>query len=90
MGACGAVGQRASAALSLSFRCRPPADRKPCIIRSRFLSGTCELSALLFKPLWELWGEGRSEPIGRQTTLRARIGSKARAPSDSPRVTGGL
>jgi hypothetical protein len=34
-------------------RCRLPAERKPCIIRSRFRSGTCEFSALLFRPLWD-------------------------------------
>jgi hypothetical protein len=32
-------------------RCNPPADRKPCIIRSRFRSGRCEFSARLFRPL---------------------------------------
>jgi hypothetical protein len=32
-------------------RCRPPGDRKPCIIRSRFRIGRCEFSARLFHPL---------------------------------------
>ena len=34
-------------------RCKPPTDRKPCIIRSRFRSGTWELSAGFFRPLCE-------------------------------------
>jgi len=36
---------------TLVNRCRFPADRKLCIIRSRFRGGTCEFSALLFRPL---------------------------------------
>ncbi len=35
-------------------RCRPPADRKPCIILCRFVSGRCDFLALLFSPLWDL------------------------------------
>jgi uncharacterized membrane protein YeaQ/YmgE (transglycosylase-associated protein family) len=34
-------------------RCRSPADRKPCIVHSRFRSGTCEFSTLLFSLLWD-------------------------------------
>ena len=32
-------------------RCKPPTDRKPCIIRSRFRRGTWEFSARLFRTL---------------------------------------
>ena len=34
-------------------RCRLPGDRKPCIARSRFRSGTWEFSARLLRPLCE-------------------------------------
>jgi hypothetical protein len=33
--------------------CRPPADRKPYITRSRRSSGRCEFSARLLSPLCE-------------------------------------
>lgn len=36
-------------------RCAEPGDLKPCILRSRRRTGTCELSARLFMRLAEMW-----------------------------------
>jgi hypothetical protein len=47
-------------------RCRLPTDRKPCIMRFRFLSDRCEFSALLLRPSCD-----RCSTLGRTCRLAA-------------------